>query len=585
MFRRALLPIPFAAALLVLSACGSSTNPAATPAATPAVSAQDALPTATPIKHLVVIYGENRSFDHYFGTYPVATNPPGEPVFTAAANTPTVDGLTTALLTNNPNATGAANVTKATAMGFPTTDMNPFRIDRQQANTADQNHAYTPEQLAEDNGAMDAFVANTGTASAGGSNAFGTVAQVMGYFDGNTVTGYWNYAQNYAMSDNAYTDSFGPSTPGALAVVSGTTNGAVAVVGTANTIPDNAGGLTLINDTDPAYDVCSSKTSTVKMTSKNIGDLLNAANITWGSFMGGFDLTAQNANASVTCGRSTYSATLNTSPTDYVPHHNWFQYYASTSNYSHARPSSPTTIGFSKLADGVTPEPANHEYDYNDFVTAVKAGNYPSVSYIKAPAVGDGHPGNSDPIDEQEFVVNLVNFIQQQPDWKSTAVIVTYDDSDGWYDHKFAQPTTSSADAVTVETINGPTSTVNSTIAGADQVSGPGTCTSASAKPGVGITLSPVNGRCGPGTRIPFIVISPWVTPNTVSHVQITQSSVVRFIEDNWLGGTRIGQGSNDANAGDIRALFNFTGNTGPASTLFLDPTLGTKLSAPPAQS
>jgi phospholipase C len=64
MFRRTLLPIPFAA-LLTLAACGShSVNPTPSqPAA--AVSAQDSLATATPIKHVVVIFGENVSFDHY----------------------------------------------------------------------------------------------------------------------------------------------------------------------------------------------------------------------------------------------------------------------------------------------------------------------------------------------------------------------------------------------------------------------------------------------------------------------------------------------------------------------------------------
>jgi phospholipase C len=102
LFCRTLLPIPFAAALFVLSACGSSSNSSAPAAPAAAVSAQDALATATPIKHVVVIFGENRSFDHYFGTYPNATNPTGEPTFTAAAGTPTVNGLTTALLTANP---------------------------------------------------------------------------------------------------------------------------------------------------------------------------------------------------------------------------------------------------------------------------------------------------------------------------------------------------------------------------------------------------------------------------------------------------------------------------------------------------
>src|SRR3984957_5403124 len=73
-------------------------------AADAAASASTAAPaTATPIKHLVVIFGENISFDHYFGTYPHATNPAGEPQFHAAPGTPSVNGLTTSLLEANPN--------------------------------------------------------------------------------------------------------------------------------------------------------------------------------------------------------------------------------------------------------------------------------------------------------------------------------------------------------------------------------------------------------------------------------------------------------------------------------------------------
>src|SRR3984893_6488849 len=60
--------------------------------------------TSTPVKHVVVIFQENVSFDHYFGTYPKAQNPPGEPRFVVAENTPTINGLDAALLTANPNA-------------------------------------------------------------------------------------------------------------------------------------------------------------------------------------------------------------------------------------------------------------------------------------------------------------------------------------------------------------------------------------------------------------------------------------------------------------------------------------------------
>src|ERR1700690_3569146 len=132
--------------------------------------------TSTPIKHLVVIYQENVSFDHYFGTYPKALNPAGQPRFVAKQGTPAVNGYTDGLLYNNPNALNTVNGTGAA---------NPFRLDRSQAATADQDHDYTPEQEAFHAGLMDAFPQFTGTPGpppAGVTNA----GLVMGYYDGNT---------------------------------------------------------------------------------------------------------------------------------------------------------------------------------------------------------------------------------------------------------------------------------------------------------------------------------------------------------------------------------------------------------------
>lgn len=550
--------VPTAAMAIGLYACGGGNN--SNPSSSQSI--QNRLATATPIKHVVVIYNENVSFDHYFATYPNAANPAGEPAFTPAAGTPAVNGLSGTLLTANPNFTNTANGTGAA---------NPFRLDRTQAATADQNHAYTAEQHAYDNGAADLFPKYTGKGTAGGAGAFGTAGQVMGYYDGNTVGALWNYAQKFAMSDNAYTSTYGPSTPGALEVVSGQTNGLqpvkfstgpVSATATGSYyVNDGQGGFTLINDVDPANDTCSSTTDTALLNAKNIGDLLNAQNISWGGFMGGFNLTTVNSNGTTGCKRSTLSPVVGQTTADYVPHHNWFQYFASTANPTHARPSSAAVIGLSLEADGKTPEPANHQYDTDDFFATVKAGNYPSVSFIKAPAFQDGHAGYSDPLDEQAFTAKIVNFLQQQPDWASTAVIVAWDDSDGWYDHAYAVPTSSSFDAI------------------ADQVNGAGTCGTATAP--LGVKGAPVNGRCGPGTRIPFVVISPWAKVNYVDHTQISQASVTRFIEDNWLNGTRLGGGSFDATAGSINGLFNFSG-AGNNPTLFVDPNLGTPVASVP---
>src|SRR5882724_12011720 len=215
--------------------------------ASPAIAnaQSNSYPTATPIKHVVIIFGENESFDHYFGTYPKALNPPGEPRFTALPGTPAVNGLTPALLTNNPNL-NPANGTGAS---------NPFRLGHAQALTADQGHGYTAEQSSFDNFLMDLFPKATGKAGAppkGFPAIVGTTGLVMGYYDGNTVTALWNYAQHYALNDNSFGTVFGPSTPGALNLISGQTNGFSATNGISGTsiISDLRGGQSVIGDPD-----------------------------------------------------------------------------------------------------------------------------------------------------------------------------------------------------------------------------------------------------------------------------------------------------------------------------------------------
>lgn len=514
------------------------------------LGAQSTHRAASPIEHLVVIFDENNAFDHYFGTYPVAANPPGEPRFVALPHTPHVHGLTPALRTHNPNL-DPANGAGAT---------NPFRLDRTQAFTVDQSHAYIPEQEAYDGGKMDLFPKYTGRAQSGGAGAFGTRGLVMGYYDGNTVTALWRYAQRFAMNDNSFGDQYGPSTPGAIDLASGQTNGVTFVGGDAGKygVHDGQGGYTLIDDVDPAGDVCSRAGRQAKMSGRNIGDLLNQHDITWGWFQGGFDLTVTNPNGTTGCARTSTSPILNGNRHDYVPHHDPFQYYAATANLAHHRPISVDLIGTSH-------DSANHQYDLHDFFDAARAGHLPAVSFLKPPEYQNGHASDSDPLDEQHFLVTVINFLQQLPEWAHTAVIIAYDDSDGWYDHVMAPITNGSFDST------------------ADRLSGRGRC----GVPGKTRVLRgvasdrPVNGRCGPGTRQPFMVVSPWARRNYVDHHETRQSSISHFIEDTWLGGERIGGGSFDASAGSILGMFDFRARP-RLDPLFLDPETGDVLKAPP---
>ncbi len=510
------------------------------PSVSPAFGASQAPGKKMPIQHIVVIFNENVSFDHYFGTYPVALNPKGEPPFHAKADTPTINGLSNALLNFNPNL-NPANGAGAT---------NPFRLDRSQAVTADQDHDYTAEQLGFDMGAMDLFPKSMGTAGPppSGGGIVDTTGLTMGYFDGNTVTALWNYAQNFAMNDNSFSSTFGPSSPGVINLVSGQTNGVVKTLnGTGGEVDGGDGSLTMIGDPDPLNDVCSNPSGgQAQMGGKNIGDLLTAAGVTWGSFMGGFNLNIKNSNGTTGCNRS--STGLAGTTNDYIPHHSFFNYYVSTGNPSHTRPKSIAEIGNNG--------PANHEYDTDDFFAAVKAGNFPAVNFIKAPGYQDGHAGYSDPIDEQHFLVKVINFLQEQKEWDSTAVVILYDDSDGWYDHQMSP-------------------IVNQSTGPADALTGPDACgTAANSLPGIDAGNPHALGRCGYGPRQPFLVISPWAKQNFVDHTVTDQTSVIRFIEDNWLGGQRIGQGSFDGIASSISQMFDFQHKQSDGR-LFLDPNTG----------
>ena len=272
-------------------------------------------------------------------------------------------------------------------------------------------------------------------------------------------------------------------------------------------------------------------------------------------FSGGFNLSITNANGTTGCARTTGAVNIPQNPlkADYIPHHEPFQYYASTANPNHLRPTSVATIG--------TTDAANHQYDILDFNAALAAGNLPAVSILKAPGYQDAHAGYSDPLDEQTFVVNTINAIEQSSFWSSTAIIIAYDDSDGWYDHL--------------------SNVINGSVSSNDTLNGAGICISATAAaaalPGPNSNGLPVQGRCGYGPRLPLMVISPWAKANFVDNTVTDQSSITRFIEDTFLSSTRIGGGSFDAMAGSLNNMFNFSnGAVVPIPTpVILNPTTG----------
>jgi phospholipase C len=537
--------------------------------------------TTTPIKHVIVIFQENVSFDHYFATYPLAANgTAGEPVFKAARDTPSVNGLLT-----GPDAPPHNPTLNVAGTGT----VQPFRLGRNQATTCDEDHNYTDEQAAYHAGQMDLVVQKLSSAAA---NCAPDRSTVMGYFDGNTVTALWNYAQNFAMSDNSFGTTYGPSTPGAINLIAGNTHGVIGATQTGvGPVPGinqstgaggmatvtvagsdsngNTGGGSIVNDPRPFGDICNPLGSTqvvLSNPSRNVGDLLNAKGVSWGWFQGGF----------INC-NSIHMASDGSVKQDYIGHHEPFQYFASTQNLKHLPPSSPNMVGLT--------DQAKHQYDLRalftiETVSGASSRTYnitgfqpgvtlPSVTFLKAPGFMDGHAQYSDPLLEQHFIVQVTNTIMTSKYWKDTAIIVLYDDSDGWYDHVYPPLVNASA--------------LSALPASSDALTGAGQC----GTPLAGAVL----GRCGYGPRIPFLVISPFARKNFVDHSVTDQSSVLRFIEDNFgLGridgaaGTSVAAGGSfDQIAGSVSNLFDYDTDQGAERgdrhdedrRLILDPSTG----------
>ncbi|MBV9176307.1 MAG: hypothetical protein JO297_04660 [Nitrososphaeraceae archaeon] len=199
---------------------------------------------------------------------------------------------------------------------------------------------------------------------------------------------------------------------------------------------------------------------------------------------------------------------------------------------------------------------ANHQYEIGSFWNAAMSGNLPEVSFLKAATYQDAHPIDSDPVDEQNFLVNTINKLQRLPEWSTMAIIITYDDSGGWYDHVMPPIISQSNDHA------------NDALLG-----NAGLCGHVAAAPN-----GTYQDRCGYGPRLPLLIISPYSKVNFVDHPITDQSSILHFIEDNWHLG-RIGNQSFDTKAGSIMNMFNFiktsAGGQHYAQKLFLNPITG----------
>jgi phospholipase C len=427
-----------------------------------------AAPYSSPINHFVVIYLENRSFDSIYGNFPGAN---GLANAGAAATQVDKDGKPYDKLPPimNTNLKPAAVDTR-----FPTDLPNkPFSIDKYVAanqTTGDLVHRYYQNQVQIDGGKNDKFAA---ISDAGGLT--------MGYYDGSTLP-LWQYAKNYTLADNFFTGAFGGSFLNHMFLVcacapkweNAPTNIVIKLDASGNLVTD--GQVTpewyavntsyTINSPHPAT-ITNTNLLMPQLTMPTIGDRLSDKNITWAYYSGGWN-----------------DAIAGKPDPLFQFHHQPFAY-------------------FKNYADGTSGR-AQHLKDKTDFLSDIKNGTLPAVSFYKPIGSENEHPGYADILTGEQKTAEILQAIQNSPNWKDTAVIITYDENGGLWDH--AAP--------------------------------------------------PKVDQWGPGTRIPAIIISPYAKKGFVDHTQYDTTSILKFIETRY---DLQPLGTRDAGVSDLNNAFDFS--------------------------
>lgn len=461
------------------------------------------------IQHVLVIYAENRSFDNLYGLFPgangIANATPEQ--YTQVDN----DGKP---LPHLPPVWKG----KDPYPGFPADLPNrPFRIDAPPISlplsvpTRDLVHKYYQNQEQLDDGRLDRYVA----ASDAG-------ALTMGYYDGSLLP-LWKWAQEYTLADNYFTGAFGgsylnhfwlicactpedrdapanlrarlegrflkrkpESPPSAMA-------GAPVFELDGDVTPDGWS----VNTTQPPYQPSrippaqgadprfadASKHPLPPQTAKTIGDTLSAKGISWAWYAGAWNLALQDGMQDPKAPRKAINTNANGAPY-FVTHHQPFNYFA-------------------RFAPG-TADRGTHIKDYTDLAAGIDRGDLPQVAFYKPQGSLNEHPGYADVLSGDIHIAELLAKIKASPLWPSTAIIVTYDENGGFWDH---------------------------------------------VKP-------PVADRWGPGPRIPTLIISPYAKRHHVDHTQYDTTSILKFITRRFalepLPGVR-------AQMGDLTGAFDFS--------------------------
>lgn len=347
------------------------------------------------VKHVVVIYLENHSFDNLYGQSEGSNglaNATRDKVVQVDSN-----GVA---YTNLPPINGY--------MSFPQNLPNQFfNIDQyvsSETEIPDVMHAYYQEQMQIDGGKMDRYALYNSIYTNSGGLA-------MGYYKTQMLPMY-DFAKKYTLCDNFFHSAFGgsfvnhmwliaaatPSFPNAPASMRAHVDGSGKLIQDGQVTPDGYVVNTSFTHNTPHPIGVDTSTLIPNLTMPTIGDRLNEKNISWAWYSGGWnDALAGNPGPS------------------FQFHHQPFAYFA---NY----------------ADG-TAGKKEHLKDEDDFVSAAKAGTLPAVSFVKPLGIYNEHPGYSTLADGEKHTIELINDVLSGPNGDDAVIIITYDEHGGFWDH------------------------------------------------------------------------------------------------------------------------------------------------------
>jgi phospholipase C len=411
------------------------------------------------LKHVVVIYLENHSFDNLYGEFPGANG-----LANAGATSTQVDG------SGNPFATLPFN----TGAPFPTNLPNaPFNIEQfvpSNMKIPDLVHRFYQEQQQIDGGRMDQFALVSDVKG-----------ESMGYYHTAGLP-LATLAARYVLCDNFFHAAFGgsflnhfwliaartPVFPNAPASAIAQLDAAGNLVKDGFVTPDGYAVNTAFSVNQPHPASVPAANLVPNQTFPTIGDRLSQRHISWAWYSGGWN-----------------DALAGHPDPLFQFHHQAFAYFAN-------------------FADG-TAAKAEHLRDETEFFTAAASGRLPAVSFVKPLGPDNEHPGYADMLTGEQHVLDLIDAIRNSPDWNSTAIIITYDEHGGFWDH----------------------------------------------------VAPPVVDRWGPGLRVPTIIISPFARRHYVDHHRYDTTSILAFIEHRWRLQPLT---ERDRRARDLTDAFDFAG-------------------------